>query len=130
MKKLMKKLTVVLCLMMLGCMLVACGDDKGGSSSSSGSGDSGKTDAITGTWKQTDEVNGNWVWTFSDGSKAKLVGETTGFESNGTYKLDEANKKVTVTLEKWTDPTEFTYTLNGTSLKLEAKYNSYDLVKQ
>ena len=131
MKKWMKKFTVVLCIMMLGCMLAACGDDKDGSTSSgSGSSDSGKTDAITGTWKQTDEVNGNWIWTFSDGSKAKLVGETTGFESDGTYTLDEANKKVTVTLEKWSEPTEFTYTLSGTSLKLEAKYNSYDLVKQ
>ena len=134
MKKWMKKFTVVLCIMMLGCMLAACGDDKGSSTSSgsgsSGSSDSGKTDAITGTWKQTDEVNGNWIWTFSDGSKAKLVGETTGFESDGTYTLDEANKKVTVTLEKWSEPTEFTYTLSGTSLKLEAKYNSYDLVKQ
>ena len=134
MKKWMKKFTVVLCIMMLGCMLAACGDDKGSSTSSgsgsSGSSDSRKTDAITGTWKQTDEVNGNWIWTFSDGSKAKLVGETTGFESDGTYTLDEANKKVTVTLEKWSEPTEFTYTLSGTSLKLEAKYNSYDLVKQ
>ena len=127
MKKMMKKLTVVLCLMMMGIMMAACGDSKSGSSEST---DSGKTDAITGTWKQTDEVNGNWVWTFKDGSKAHLPGETTGFESDGTYKLDEANKKVTITLEKWSDPKDYSYTLNGTSLKLEAPLSSYDLVKQ
>ncbi len=117
MKKMMKKLAVVFCLLMVVSAMAACGS-------------SGKTDAITGTWKQTNEVDGNWIFTFSDGSKAKLVGETTGFTSDGTYVLDEANKKVTVTLDGWTDPKEFTYTLEGTSLKLVSTYASFDLVKQ
>ncbi|MCR4839397.1 MAG: hypothetical protein K5897_10785, partial [Eubacterium sp.] len=89
MKKVTRKLALLLCLVMLATALVACGG-----SSDGGSSDSGKTDAVTGTWKQTDEVNGDWTWTFSGGSKAKLVGNTTGFESEGTYTLDEANKKL------------------------------------
>ena len=116
MKKLAKKLVVVLCLVMLATTFAACGG--------------GKTDAVTGTWKQTDDVDGNWTFTFSDGSKVKFVGETTGFESEGTYTLDEANKKLTVTLEKWDAPKEFSYTLDGTTLDLEETYTHYHLIKQ
>ncbi len=115
MKKFTKKLVVVLCLMMLATAMVGCG---------------GKTDAVTGSWKQTDEVDGNWTFTFSDGSKVKFVGETTGFESEGTYKLDETNKKLTVTLEKWDAPKEFDYTLDGNTLDLKETYTHYHLIKQ
>ena len=124
MKKVTRKLALLLCLVMLATALVACGGSDGGSS------DSGKTDAVTGTWKQTDEVNGDWTWTFSDGSKAKLVGNTTGFESDGTYTLDEANKKLKVKLDKWDAEKEYDYTLNGTTLDLTEKYSSYHLTKQ
>ncbi len=129
MKKVTKKLALLLCLVMLATVLVACGDKKDGDSNS-GSGDSGKTDAITGTWKQTSEQDGNWIWTFSDGSKAKLVGETTGFESEGTYKLDEANKKVHVSLEKWDNEKDYDYTLDGNNLTLKETYSTFNLVKQ
>ena len=121
MKKFTKMLALLLCLLMLGATLTACGGDSDGG---------GSDDAITGTWKQTDDINGNWTWTFSGGKKAKLVGETTGFESDGTYTLDEANKKVTVTLEKWDAPKEYTYTLNGSTLDLEETYSSFHLEKQ
>ena len=120
MKKVTRKLALLLCLVMLATALVACG----------GSSDSGKTDAVTGTWKQTDDVNGDWTWTFSGGSKAKLVGNTTGFESEGTYTLDEANKKLKIKLEKWDAEKEYDYTLNGTTLDLNEKYSSYHLTKQ
>ena len=116
MSKMMKKVALVLCVVMVLSVFTACGG--------------GKTDAITGTWKQTDEVNGNWVWTFKGGSKAKLVGETTGFESEGTYTLDEANGKVTITLDSWSETKEYSYTLNGNNLDLEETYSSYHLVKQ
>lgn len=119
MKKFTKMIALLLCFVMLGATLTACGD-----------GDGGKSDAITGTWKQTDEVNGNWTWTFSGGKKAKLVGETTGFESEGTYTLDEANKKVKVNLDSWSEEKEYTYTLNGNTLDLEETYSSYHLEKQ
>ena len=125
MKKVTRKLALLLCFVMLATALVACGG-----SSDGGSSDSGKTDAVTGTWKQTDEVNGDWTWTFSGGSKAKLVGNTTGFESEGTYTLDEANKKLKIKLEKWDAEKEYDYTLNGTTLDLNEKYSSYHLTKQ
>ncbi len=130
MKKLTKKLVVFFSLVMIMTVAVACGGSSTGTTAAGGSSDSGKTDAITGTWKQTDEVNGNWTWTFSDGSKAKLVGETVGFESEGTYTLDETNKKVTVTLASWDKPKEYTYKLDGTTLDLDETYTSYHLIKQ
>ena len=127
MKKVTKKLVVLLCMIMLMTALAACGDKKDGDSASDGG--SASTDAVTGTWKQTDEVNGNWTWTF-DGGKATLVGETTGFKGEGTYTLDEANKKLTVTLEKWDAPKEFSYTLDGNTLDLQETYTHYHLLKQ
>ncbi len=122
MKKFTKRLALLLCLVMLATMLTACGDD--------GDSKGGSADEITGTWKQTDEVNGNWTWTFSDGKKARLQGETTGFDSNGTYELDEANKKVKVTLDNWSDTKEYTYTLNGNTLDLNETYSNFHLEKQ
>lgn len=117
MKKRFRRLAALLCLAVVVCMvLAACG---GG----------GAKDAISGTWKQTDEINGNWEWTF-DGGKCKLVGETTGFEGEGTYTLDETAKKVTITVDGWENPIEYTYTLDGNNLSLDSDYSSYKLVKQ
>ena len=48
MKKVTKKLVLLLCLVMLTTLLTACG----------GSEEDEKKDAITGTWKQTDEMDG------------------------------------------------------------------------
>ena len=122
MRKIMKVSLAVLLAVCSLMMFVGCGSD-------SSSGSDKAADAISGTWKQTDEVNGDWTWTF-DGGDCKLVGDTTGFESGGTYKLDEGAKKVTVTLEGWTETKEYTYTLSGDNLDLEEKYSSYHLVKQ
>ncbi len=116
MKKMTKRIIALLLIAMLSCtMLAACGDSS--------------SDAISGTWKQTDEVNGDWTWKFN-GGKAHLTGDTTGFESDGTYTLDEAAQKVTVTLENWSDPIEYTYTLDGDNLTLDSTYSTYKLVKQ
>ncbi len=112
--KLRKKLALLLCGLLIMGALAAC---------------VGKKAAIDGTWKQTDEVNGNWVWTFDNG-KAKLVGETTGFTSEGKYELDENNKKLKVTLKDWSETKEYDYTLNGDTLDLKEKYSSYHLKKQ
>ncbi|MBR6172633.1 MAG: hypothetical protein IKQ49_05620 [Eubacterium sp.] len=132
MKKMMKKLAVVFCLVFVISALAACGSDSG-STSSSGSANtessSGKTDIVTGTWKQVSDMDGTWIFTFGDG-KAKLVGETTGFTGEGTYTLDEANGKLNVMIDGWTAPKDFTYTLNGNNLKLVSTYASYDLTKQ
>ncbi len=132
MKKMMKRLAVVLCLVFVVSALAACGSDSGSTSGSNGSSESassGKTDILTGSWRQESDMDGNWVFTFGDG-KAKLVGETTGFTGEGTYKLDEANGKVTVMIDGWSAEKEFTYTLTGDNLKLVSTYASYDLKKQ
>ncbi len=123
MKKILK-LTIAAMLAVFSIMMLAgCGSDSSSSESSK------TADILSGTWKQTDEMNGDWTWTF-DGGSCKLVGDTTGFESEGTYKLDESAGKVTVTLEGWTDTKEYNYTLNGDKLDLEETYSSYHLVKQ
>ncbi len=92
--------------------------------------DSGPKDAVAGTWKQTDEVNGNWTWTFDGKGKCSLDGETSGFKSEGTYKLDETAKTLTVNLEGWSAEKVYNYTLTDTNLDLEETYSSYHLVKQ
>ncbi len=89
-----------------------------------------QTDVVFGSWKQTDEVNGNWTWTFDGKGKCNLDGETTGFQSEGTYKLDESAKTLTVNLEGWSDEKVYNYTLTDTTLDLEETYSSYHLVKQ
>lgn len=117
MKRVATKLALLLCLVMVVTLLTACGEEE-------------KADAITGTWKQTDEIDGDWTWTFSKGSKAKLVGNTTGFESEGTYVLDETNKKLKVNLEGWSAEKEFDYTLDGDVLDIKETYTSFHLIKQ
>lgn len=114
MKKTMKLTALFLAVIMAVSLLASCG---------------AAPDALSGTWKQTDEVNGDWTWTF-DGGKCKLVGDTTGFESEGTYVLDESKKTVTVNLEGWDAEKVYNYTLSGDKLDLEETYSSYHLVKQ
>ena len=89
-----------------------------------------ETDAVFGSWKQTDEVNGNWTWTFDGQGKCHLDGETTGFQTDGTYVLDESAKTLTVNMEGWSDQKVYTYTLTDTKLDLDETYSSYHLVKQ
>ena len=92
--------------------------------------DSGSKDAVAGTWKQTDEVNGNWTWTFDGKGKCELNGETSGFKSSGTYTLDESAKTLTVNLEGWSAQKVYNYTLTDTTLDLNETLSSYHLTKQ
>lgn len=87
-------------------------------------------DILAGTWKQTDETNGDWEWTFDGKGSCNLKGITTGFESDGKYTLDESAKTITVNIEGWTDQKVYNYTLDDTKLDLEEKYSSYHLIKQ
>ena len=115
-KSISKVIALVIILAMASAFLAACGG-------------SAPADAVTGTWKQTDATNGDWTWTFG-GGKCKLVGDTTGFESEGTYVLDEKAGTLTGDMKKWDDKREFTYKVDGDKLDLESKYSSYHLVKQ
>ena len=114
MKKNVRVLALVMVLLMIVPFFAACGSS---------------ADAVTGTWKQTDQVNGDWTWTFGNG-KCNLVGDTTGFKSDGTYKLDESAKTLTVNLDGWTDEKVYSYTLDGDTLDLSETYSHYHLVKQ
>ena len=115
----MKRITAIvsfaLIAAMMLCVLTACGGTK---------------DAIAGTWKQTDEVNGDWVWEFDGSGKCTLDGITTGFKTEGTYVIDENAKTLTVTMDGWDDVKVYTYTLTDTTLDLDSTYSSYHLIKQ
>lgn len=117
MKTTFKIVAVIMVVAMLAAVLAACGE-------------SGSKDAIAGTWKQTDDVNGNWTWTFDGAGKCNLDGETTGFKSDGTYTIDETAKTVTVKINGWDDEKVYTYTLTDTTLDLNSTYSNYHLVKQ
>ncbi len=128
MKHLSKILALVLAIAMIATFMAACGDKKDGGSG--GGSDSGSSDIFKGTWKQTDEVNGDWTWTFDGAGKCTLVGDTTGFSGEGTYKLDEAAKTATVKIDAWDDEKVYEYTLDGDKLDLSSAYSHYHLVKQ
>lgn len=131
MKQLSKVLSLILAVVLLASVAVACGDKKDDAKSGDKSGGSAATsDVLTGTWKQTDEVNGDWEWTFDGAGKCKLVGITTGFESEGTYKLDEGAKTVSVDMESWDNVKVYAYTLEGDNLDLNSDYSNYHLVKE
>ena len=131
MKYLSKALALILAIAMVATFMVACGDKKDDSKSDGGSAaDTTSADILSGSWKQTDEVNGDWTWTFDGAGKCKLVGDTTGFSGDGEYNLDESAKTLTVNMEAWDDGKVYTYTLDGDKLDLESKYSNYHLVKQ
>lgn len=115
MKRLSAILSFALIAAMMLCAVTACGGSK---------------DAVAGTWKQTDEVNGDWVWEFDGSGKCKLDGITTGFKTEGTYVIDETAKTLTVTMDGWDDVKVYTYTLTDTVLDLDSTYSSYHLIKQ
>lgn len=88
-------------------------------------------DRLIGSWKQTDEVNGNWIWTFEKDGKCRLMGESTGFDSAGTYHIEsEGAGKIYINLEGWSEEKLFTYTVTEKVLDLEETYTSYYCFKQ
>ncbi len=101
---------MIMLVAMLAAVMVACGEDnKNGY----------KDERIYGTWKQTDEVDGNWTWTFNSDGTCKLVGETTGFNSEGTYKIENENDgKIHIKLNDWTEEKLFGYTITTKILSL------------
>ena len=87
-------------------------------------------DLLNGKWRQTDATNGDWEWTFDGTGKCHLTGITTGFETDGTYVLDETAKTVAVTMDNWSDPKTYEFTLADDILDLKEKYSHYHLIKQ
>lgn len=117
MKAFTRIIAVVMLIAMLGTMMAACNKYT--------------DDRIVGTWSQTDEIDGNWTWTFEKDGKCKLVGETTGFESEGTYRFEgEGIGKIYINLKDWTEEKTFTYTVTEKVLDLEETYSSFHCLKQ
>lgn len=98
MKKLSKTLALLLALTMVLC-LAACGGSK---------------DALSGTWSADLGDDGVITWTF-DG-KGKCTMENFYMKQKGTYTID--GDQLTVTLESWSDPSTYTFSVDGSSLTM------------
>ena len=119
MKVFTRVIAVLMLVAMVACVMAACGEK------------SYKDTRIIGTWKQTDDVDGNWIWTFEDNGKCKLVGETTGFSGEGTYRIeDETSGKIHINIQGWDKEKIFSYTCTEKVLDLEEAYSSYYCIKQ
>ena len=118
MKHFTRIIAAVMAVAMLAAVMTAC--SKGA-----------KDDRIIGTWKQTDDVDGNWTWTFEENGKCRLVGETTGFDSEGTYRIEEGNVgKIHINLDGWSEEKLFSYVATSKVLDLEEAFSSFHCYKQ
>lgn len=121
MKTFTRVIAVLMMVAMLASLMVACGEKKEENHIDSN---------LVGTWRQTDEKDGNWTWTFNNDGTCRLVGDD-GFESDGTYLIPEADLgKIKIKLDKWEKEVLFTYTATEKVIDLESFTLSYYCVKQ
>ena len=121
MKTFTRVFAVIMMVAILATLMTACGEKKV---------ENHIDENLVGTWTQTDETDGNWTWTFNSDGTCKLVGDD-GFESDGTYLIPQEDiGKIEITLEKWDEPTMFTYTATPKVLGLESFEMSYYCQKQ
>lgn len=114
--KMIRITALLLAAILIASALVACG----GSSK----------DAFAGTWKQIDEIDGDWTFTFDGSGKCTLTNEFVSMIQDGTYSIDEAAGTATIKMDTWDAEIVYTYTLNGNTLDLNSTYSSYHLIKQ
>ena len=74
----------------------------------------GSKDALAGTWSAELGADGLITWTF-DG-KGKCTMENAYMKKNGTYSID--NDQLTVKLEAWSEPSTYTFSVDGNSLTM------------
>ena len=74
----------------------------------------GSKDALAGTWSAELGADGLITWTF-DG-KGKCTMENAYMKQNGTYSID--NDQLTVKLEAWSEPSTYTFSVDGNSLTM------------
>ena len=74
----------------------------------------GSKDALAGTWSADLGEDGTITWTF-DG-KGKCTMENFFMKQNGTYTIE--GDQLTVTLETWSEPSTYTFSVDGSSLTL------------
>lgn len=120
MKTITRVIAVMLMVAMLGTLMVACGKKENYIDNN-----------LVGTWKQTDDKEGNWIWTFNNDHTCKLIGETDGSSHEGTYSIeDQDNGKVKIKLDNWDKEQTFSYTVTDKNMILETFDVSYYCEKQ
>ena len=74
----------------------------------------GSKDALAGTWSAEFEYDGVITGTF-DG-KGKCTMENAYMNQDGTYTIN--GDQLTVTLESWSEPSTYTFSVDGNSLTM------------
>ena len=74
----------------------------------------GSKDALAGTWSADLGDDGVITWTFN--GKGKCTMENAYMKQNGTYTID--GDQLTVTLEAWSEPSTYTFSVDGSSLTM------------
>ena len=74
----------------------------------------GSKDALAGTWSAEFEYDGVITWT-CDG-KGKCTMENAYMNQDGTYTIN--GDQLTVTLESWSEPSTYTFSVDGNSLTM------------
>ena len=121
MKTFARIIAVVMVIAMIAGVMTACGDKKKVTTE--------KDARLVGTWKQTDEVDGNWTWVFNDDGTCSLTGDS--FDSKGTYEQAGSDLgKLKIKLDGWSEDKVFTYAVTEKVLDLEEAHSSYYCIKQ
>ena len=120
MKTFTRVVAVLMLVAVLSTLMAACGKPK-----------NYIDDNLIGTWKQTDDKNGNWTWTFNKDGTCKLEGGPDNFSSEGTFFIGDPNLgKIKINLKEWKEEKMFTYTVTPKALDLESFDDIYYCKKQ
>ena len=74
----------------------------------------GSKDALAGTWSAELGADGVITWTFN--GKGECTMENAYMKQKGTYTID--GDQLTVTLEAWSEPSTYTFSVDGSSLTM------------
>ena len=75
----------------------------------------GAKDELAGTWSAEFEYDGTITWTFN--GKGKCTMENSFMKQDGTYTIE--GDQLTVTLQSWSEPSTYTFSVDGNSLTME-----------
>lgn len=135
MKKIICRIITFAVIALTAVSFTACGNQNGASNNTTqqtpAAADPYTGADIIGSWKQTDEINGDWIWTFNTNGTCHLEGITTGFQGDGAFTLPEDQPgSVHVNMKDWDKEKTYTYTIEGNELTLQSEYSNYHCVKQ
>ena len=74
----------------------------------------GSNDALAGTWSAEFEYDGVITWTFDGKGKCTMENAYMNQDGNDTMNGDQP----TVTLESWSEPSTYTFSVDGNSLTM------------